>query len=430
MSYFHFSENSLNKNLFIQLSCNIDLGNMQPANSDKRVHKCNACGKTFSQKHHLKAHIEAIHRTSYSCKVCDEEVLKKDQKAHKLEHNKWECDFCDLVMHVKNRFRHVRTKHRKLTPATTTFEKKEKKLPKCDLCDLDFHNKANLNKHKKRKHVQVIDSTKKKKKVTFNPESSVREIPKTKASIKGIENDLLDFHNEVDKILTIAIRRSPSMLISDLSHAYERNTRKSFSLLQFRILTSYGLYDWKVRKGEIEVFVQGTEKLDPFSQKIRKRNLISQIQNTGRYVDLVEIPEKKMAEYQTAKEIIAKNAFQPVPLEACKSPPLTLLEKIKRKQAIKENRERQFKKIDWQKKDMPELARLVNTIFISERRNALTKLKLLEKIDYCGYHSGRPITDDLKRLMSLCPNFLSEPLPGFVRRDALADINMIVLSLE
>ena len=256
------------------------------------------------------------------------------------------------------------------------------------------------------------------------------EIPYTKASITGILDAPLDWLEECDKILSICIIRGQTLIYTELSEAYERNTRKSFSDHQFRILASYGLFVLQNGQRGVEVSVIGVEKLDPFTKRIRQRALISQMQNTGRYIDLVDYPQVIKEKYQSAKEVLATNIFQAEPFPECESAPKNLLEKVRRNKAMTEYREKQIQAIDWQKKSLPELARICNSVFISERRNVLLNAKLIAKIESCGYHSTRPIQDDLSRLINLCPQFLSTPLNGLVKRNSNTEINVVVLSLE
>ena len=129
-------------------------------------------------------------------------------------------------------------------------------------------------------------------------------------------------------------------------------------------------------------------------------------------------------------KVLASNIFQAQPFPESDTVPQTILEKVRRRQAIKEHREKQVQAIDWQKKSLPELARIVNSVFVSERKNVLLNAKLLEKIESCGYHSTRPTQADLSRLIDLVPEFLSTPLNGLVKRNVKTDINVVVLSLE
>lgn len=426
----------------------------------EKLFKCDLCSQTFTLRLTLKNHTKAKHSEFYSCKQCEEIVKNVDAPEHKALHRKkYVCDFCDFVCDIKNIRRHLRNKHKGISPATTYTHTGEK--PSCAHCGKKFFDASNLKRHIVRLHTEaklpahqeVTHSPpalcalsphkgdkpnhgekpeKKTKSVSFpeNPVKSKHDIPISKASINGIENALIDLLEECDKILSFCLIRGQLLLLSELSQAYERNTRKSFSDHQFRILASYDLFFVQIGQRGVEVSVEDVEKLDPFTKRIRKRALISQIQNTGRYIDLVNFPEVITEKYQPAKEILANNCFQAEPFPESDTVPQTLLERVRRRQAKWEHREKQIQAIDWQKKSLPELARLVNSVFISERRNVLLNAKLLEKIESCGYHSTRPIQADLSRLIDLAPQFLSTPLNGLVKRNVNTDINVVVLSLE
>ena len=427
----------------------------------EKLFTCDLCSQKFTLKLTLKNHTKAKHNEFHSCKQCDEIVRNEDLSEHKAQHRKmYVCDFCDYVCDIKNVRRHVRNKHNGISPATTFTHTGEK--PSCAHCGKKFFDASNLKRHIVRLHKEATlpqqqESThsppalcalspphkgdkpnhgenpqKKTKSVSFpeNPVQSKHEIPISKASVNGIENALIDLLEECDKILSFCLIRGQVLLLSELSQAYERNTRQSFSDHQFRILASYGLFLVQIGQRGVEVAVEDVEKLDPFTQRVRKRALISQIHKTGRYIDLVNFPEVTKEKYQSAKEVLASNIFQAQPFPESDTVPQTILEKVRRRQAIKEHREKQVQAIDWQKKSLPELARIVNSVFVSERKNVLLNAKLLEKIESCGYHSTRPTQADLSRLIDLVPEFLSTPLNGLVKRNVKTDINVVVLSLE
>ena len=108
----------------------------------------------------------------------------------------------------------------------------------------------------------------------------------------------------------------------------------------------------------------------------------------------------------------------------------SIKEQIKEKQILKENRAHQFNQIDWQKKSMPELARLVNTIFISEKKQTLNENILIEKISFSGYNTVRPVKDDLERLIKVSSGWLTRVGVVFIRRKRMMDINIVCENMQ
>ena len=74
---------------------------------------------------------------------------------------------------------------------------------------------------------------------------------------------------------------------------------------------------------------------------------------------------------------------------------------------------------------MPELARIVNSIYIGEKRLTLQKSTLVEHIKYSGYSTIRTIEDDLNRLISLSDGWLKVMYKDWVRKNRMIDINTL-----
>ena len=83
------------------------------------------------------------------------------------------------------------------------------------------------------------------------------------------------------------------------------------------------------------------------------------------------------------------------------------------------------KQIDFQKNSMPELARIVNSIYIGEKRLTLQKSTLVEHIKYSRYSTIRKIEDDLNRLISLSDGWLKVMYKDWVRKNRMIDINTL-----
>lgn len=120
---------------------------------------CQKCGGKFSSKKTLKVHQQSCKpKISYKCKECDQTfATMKLKDAHRRKyHTNSNCEFCDYeVKHAQNLKRHMRTKHKNLTPSrakqlenliSESNDKKEKKI-KCGACHKCFFDKSTLNRH-------------------------------------------------------------------------------------------------------------------------------------------------------------------------------------------------------------------------------------------------------------------------------------------
>ena len=74
---------------------------------------------------------------------------------------------------------------------------------------------------------------------------------------------------------------------------------------------------------------------------------------------------------------------------------------------------------------MPELARIVNSIYIAEKRLTLQKSTLVEHIKDSGYSTIRKIEDDLNRLISLSNSWLKVMYKDWVRKNRMIDIHTL-----
>ena len=97
------------------------------------------------------------------------------------------------------------------------------------------------------------------------------------------------------------------------------------------------------------------------------------------YIDLINFPETYKREYKPAIQVIEENIFKITEIKTInectenegqkKSIIQSLVYKIREKERNNKRRSEQFNKIDWQIKSMPELARLVNSIYMSNQKS-------------------------------------------------------------
>lgn len=107
------------------------------------------------KKHRLICNLGKI----YKCKDCKEEFKSffEHYTHRRTAHLKLACDFCnDVISDSKNIRRHLKTKHKGITPAKAkaletiymTIEK-HKTIYKCKECDKIYYDKSTLNCHMK-----------------------------------------------------------------------------------------------------------------------------------------------------------------------------------------------------------------------------------------------------------------------------------------
>ena len=187
---------------------------------------------------------------------------------------------------------------------------------------------------------------------------------------------------------------------------------------------------------ELEVSVS-EKKLTPDVSSVRLDNLLKQINDAKNdrfsYIDLINFPEKNKKEYKTAIQVIEENIFKITEIKTInectenggqkKSIIQSLVYKIREKERNNKRRSEQFNKLDWQIKSMPELARLVNSIYMSNHKSTLHKKYLIDKIECMNYKTVRKIEDDLTRLIEISNGWLREYNKGWIRRNQTIDIN-------
>jgi hypothetical protein len=399
-------------------------------------------------------------KREYKCKPCDELILLSEKVKHIKEvHKKFHCDFCDYIGDVQNKKRHLTTKHKGLTPALSALvTKNNKKQNRCDQCKKDFFCKSNLNKHivkvhNKNSNVPDLKDNKipkekdniikhfndAQKQIKFKDDiKQVVEIPFTKTPIQGMEVELIHIFNNIEKIMALVTNRKQKVTATVMIEMVERMTKKEFNILHFRVLVTFGLFNVDLVDNELEVSVNELKMTPAVNTKrleILKRNI--EEASTYKYVDLIDFPEKTSWKYQSAKDIIEQNIFKvnEIPEGDKKDEGKainvidSILKKIKEKERKKKNRSDQFNKIDWQKKSMPKLARMINTIFICEKKSTLHENFLIEKVEYSGFRTVRKVENDIDRLIKMSSGWLRKTGKGWIRRNIMMDINIVCDSL-
>ena len=125
----------------------------------ERQHKCNLCGKTFSQGAHLKTHINQVHEGStdiverdkqFKCKFCEKTFVSREGMKYHLRTNHirthqkpFECNFCgENFMNKSGMHIHITTMH----------NKEREHRYRCRKCDKTFFSLSAMYRHVKRTH--------------------------------------------------------------------------------------------------------------------------------------------------------------------------------------------------------------------------------------------------------------------------------------
>jgi len=140
----------------------------------------------------------------------------------------------------------------------------------------------------------------------------------------------------------------------------------------------------------------------------------------------------------TQKVVVEVPIAKPVP-KALASVPLSLLEKIRAKEAEKKAREMYSNKDEEIKmkrlKRLPELARLIKSVFLSEQKNALKKTFVIQKVfqSYPGFIERDVLTLDVDKLVELTTPWIFERAiqkEVWMKVDKEKSINEVVSKLE
>ena len=439
---------------------------------------CDNCDSRFSSKRTLAFHGKTcLPGKCYRCDDCNTNfVLYKQFYDHKRKfHTSLKCDYCEVtISNDKNMKRHVKLKHRGLTPSRARSLEMRKpptteKRFECDECKKTFHDKSTLNRHKKihtfvcktcekvflskedlnkhkKSHSGKTRILKLKKNVIWaNVLEQVKEIPTTKLAFNaGTSGSIKQMFSSIESFLPLSANRNRSLNINEFKVAYENISKKSLDDLVFRALLSIYPEAYKVElSGNVlNVILNGkskpsdlTERKECFDERMKELDVTN-----PRYIDLIEFEERKETIYKSAKETIVENIVKFVDDDDNGDIDLFLevlelnnkfktgFERLKNiieiKSMKKKKRESKMKNIDWQLLRLERLARLVNKIFLSEKKTALRLEFLEEKLIHSEY-SCTTVKSDLERLIKNSNGWL-KIWKGWIKKNSSMDVTNVV----
>ena len=419
---------------------------------------CEDCGKKLVSKRVLKVHkLSCNPNKVYTCSECSSifDVYSMLVQHRNKEHSKILCDFCDHYCHFSNLKRHIKNNHKGLRPSTARnvveFQKRKYQCEtcenyffdkstlnrhqrshcyQCDLCEKNFKSKQNLEAHK------VIHASKPKKSVNWSENMEmIKEIPVSKVSFTPETKEaIMEIQEETDKLLLIYHNRKQNLRIQELYAYIEKQTKKNLSDSLFRAMISVSPFLYKISRHNQELVIEMKTVLSQVTPKTLENrrtnfeNCLLEIQEFNyKYIDLICFPEIRKKTYQSAMEILEKNILQFSDNEETDEEHeddknldkfSILLKKVKKKSDKKAKREKKFRKIDWQLKRLPQLARAINNVFISEKKSSIKFKALAEKVG----NGSKTAVQDLERLIKLSNGWLLK-FRGWVKRKAKTDIN-------
>ena len=146
---------------------------------------------------------------------------------------------------------------------------------------------------------------------------------------------------------------------------------------------------------------------------VQFRETLFNMKRKHSYIDLISFPEPKKNSYKSAKEIIQENilrfSFSDSESES-DSGTLNyeqIRTKIQRKNEKKLKRQHRIDSIDWQYQRLSDLSRLINNIYISEKKKALRFNILVDRLVFIKEANHETITSDLHRLINSSNGWLT-----------------------
>ena len=109
-----------------------------------KEHKCNFCGKFYSQKSSLNLHVKTFHKD-----MAQEKTENKGQV---------ECNFCGKFYSNKSSLNlHVKSFHKDMVTEQTENKEQIEKQTNCDFCGKSFKRSFDLKKHVRAVHEGIKD---------------------------------------------------------------------------------------------------------------------------------------------------------------------------------------------------------------------------------------------------------------------------------
>ena len=420
--------------------------------SDENLFKCDLCEQTFKSAKTLKQHARNCKPNKiYVCDDDDDCIAQFDSYGklaqHKSSnHDKVPCEICEKEIRYKNVKRHMKTVHEGATPAKATewvaAQKKKQHLYKhsCDLCARKFCDKSTLNRHRKVHNIRCEKCTN-----VFQSEGSLREHvrchrnedieTKRQRVPPEVIDDALDVHKIVENLLLIMRNRGQAIIVEDIIEHVENVTKKNFSVEILQVIVSIDPQAYDLYKQGQSTHIQLVSEKKPITPLVleeRRTNFKNKIKELfdGKFivVDLISFQisggKKK---YESAKDILKANIviFSDEEEESSedncdegesKNFFENLLKRVNKKAERKARRQEKFGRVDWQKGRLSQLARTVNSVYRSEKKNCLKFETLLSKIS-----DGKNQREDLERLIEESNGWL-ENYRDWVKRKTLIAI--------
>ena len=454
-------------------------------NENELILICDHCEKRFASKRTLKFHRKTcLPGKSYLCQVCNLKfAIFKEFNDHKRKyHTSLQCDYCDkTIASAKNMKRHVNSKHTGLTPSIAKELEKGKlsrskkslvKCFKCEECEKTFFDKSTLNRHKKlhtflcktcgktfqfkddlknhkRSHIEAKDCNiidvsgdvaKRKKNVFWATElENVKEIPCTKLAFKfDTKTEIKNMFTTIESFMPLYANQGRSIKMDKFIETYERISKKNFDEVVFRALLSIFPDSYKVELTRNVPYVRLDGEAKPSivmeRQEVFEKILCELEKENTRYIDLVELEERKEELYKNAKQTIVDNIVKfsddDEDLEEIGPEPIfsSTFEKLKysiQKKSMKKNRRAlKIKQIDWQLQRLGGLTTLINKVFVAEKKTALKMDFLMEKLRLSDY-SCDTIKNDIERLIKNSNGWLKF-WKGWIKKNSAMNVSNVV----
>ena len=293
-------------------------------------------------------------------------------------------------------------------------------------------------------HETDVPKVMKKKMLSWNSFlEEVKEIPVSKLSInKKKLITIFEMFMETEKVLSIFTNRNQAVKMKTVQEFYENNSKHDCDGILFRALLAINLEAYKIELYEKNIHIEIIVEKKPVTpsmlksreQKMREK-LEELLENQERYIDLVELPMPRKNVYKSAKEVLLENIvnFGDEVIERkesednnkSKKKKMTfpeIIEKVESRSKIVKERQAKFDQIDWQAKRIPELARLVNRIFISQEKSILMYEALKEKIKHV--RGSSKVECDLNLLIEKSNGWL-KIFVEWIKRDTSMEINNV-----